>query len=244
MHLILLNRISLLIKKDFYDFFKNKNVSLMCPIPILLTLFFVWIKSQEGVQGFQDSELLSLSFNMNLVIISAFALSLLISEEKEKKTSLTLWLASVTIFEWILSKVILIFILSLVILSMTYFLIGYSHLYFLNYLFVACVSTLIMISIGLILGLIAPHQMAISFLGLPVVFVFFILPVAQRLPVPWSLIFELFPNYHYGQLIVTIGEGQNGVLNHMNMLIVWLIVGFVGVIMTYHKYKLRFFNLK
>lgn len=238
------NRMTQLLKRDFIDFFKNKNVSLMCPIPILLTLFFVWIQSQEGVQGFQDSELLSLSFNMNLVIISTFALSLLLSEEKEMNTSLTLWLASISFFEWILSKIVLIFVLSLLTLSMTYFFIGYSPLNFLNYLFVACVSTLIMISIGIILGLIAPHQMAISFMGLPVVFVFFVLPVAQRLPAPWSLLVQVFPNYHYGQLIVAIGEGQSISLFHMSMLIVWLIAGVIGVFMTYRKYKLGFFNLK
>lgn len=238
------NHLKQLVKRELLDLARNKNVSLMCPIPILLTLFFVWVQSKEGPLGFADIELLNISFNMNLVIVSTFALSLLISEEKENKTSLSLWLASVSPLELLVSKMILMLVLSMITQGMIYVIIGFSFQYFFNYLLISIVASVLMILFGVIMGLLAHHQMAISYIGLPVVLVFFIIPITSRLPKPWSVIATIFPNYHFGKLIFSIINQIHLDLFHISVLTGWILLSLFGVVVIYRLYQRKFFDLE
>lgn len=152
-----IRRISALVRKEFIDFTRNNNVSIISLLPLLLVIIFGTISKNNPEFPLSGISLLSLGINMNLVFVSTFAISMMIAEEKEKQTLRTLMLSSVKPLEFIISKGVVIFVLSFITNSAIYIFTGLSYNLFAYYVIISIPLAWVMMLIGASIGLIAKN---------------------------------------------------------------------------------------
>jgi len=232
-----MRRINALVKKEMKDFPKNMNVSLVCLMPIGLVLIFANIVGVNLEQGMGKIELLNIGLSMNLIMVSTYAISMLIAEEKEKNTMRTLMLSSVSPIEFLVGKAVVIFLFSVVTNIAIYFIVGIDIQYLVQYLLWTTILTVIMIQIGGIIGLIAQNQMATGVLGMPVIMGFLIIPMLAPANDIFQKTANLLPNYNLQVLLYKFfnGEGYSNSTNNILVILVWIALVTIGFIYTYSK---------
>lgn len=233
-------RVRALVKKEFKDLPKNINVSLMCLLPLLLVLLLANMQGNIPNQGMSGLDLLVLGLNMNLVIVSIFAVSMLIAEEKEKNTMRTLMLSSVTPLEFLAGKGVVMFLFSFVTNIALFFVTGMEVKYLGQYILLTVIVTLIMMLIGGIIGIIAKNQMSTSVIGMPVIFVFLLVPFLVQANERFEVIALLSPNYNLSLILESImsGEGYLFLSYRSFVILAWLVLGTLAFIYTYKKKSL------
>lgn len=237
---ISIKTLKVLVKKEIIDLPKNTNVSLMCLIPIILVLLFSKINVDNISQGLVGVDLLNMGLNTNLIIVSTFAISMLIAEEKEKNTIRTLMLSLVTPAEFLVGKAIVIFLFSIVTNTAIYFIVGLGLQYLVQYIFWSIIVTIIMIEIGGIIGLIAENQVSTGVIGIPVIFAFIIIPMMAQANDIFEKIALILPNYNLNMVLKSIinGEGYANTSYSKLIALVWLILSTIALIYTYNRKNL------
>ncbi|QNO15377.1 ABC transporter permease [Alkalicella caledoniensis] len=235
-----IRRVKALFKKEIKDFPKNMNVSLMCLLPLVLILLFSNIQGDSPNQGMKGIDLLNTGLSTNLVVVSTFAISMLIAEEKEKNTMRTLMLSSVTPAEFLAGKAIVIFLFSIVTNTIIYFIAEIDQQYFGHYFLWSVIVTGIMMQIGGIIGLIAQNQMSTSVLGVPVIFAFMIIPMLAQANDILEKIASILPNHNLSILLENIFSGKGYTNSSYNILVIlaWLILAAIAFIYTYNRKSL------
>lgn len=230
-------RVKALVKKEMKDLPRNMNVSLMCLLPVVLVLLFSYMQGDNTAQGVRGIDLLSMGLNTNLLIVSTFAISMLIAEEKEKNTMRTLMLSSVTPIEFLIGKVIVILLFSVVTNTAIYFIAGMGMQYLAQYILWSVTVTIIMMQIGGIIGLIAPNQMSTGVLGMPVIFAFMIIPMLAQANNTLEKIASILPNHNLNIILEKIINGDGYINTSYNILIIlaWLILAAVAFVYTYNR---------
>jgi ABC-2 type transport system permease protein len=233
-------RVKALVKKEMKDFPKNKNVSLMCLLPVVLVLLFSYMQGDALGQEIRGIDLLSMGLSINLLIVSTFAISMLIAEEKEKNTMRTLMLSSVTPIEFLIGKVIVILLFSIVTNIAIYFIAGIGMQYLAHYVLWSVIVTIIMMQIGGIIGLIAPNQMSTGVVGMPIIFAFMILPIMAQANDTFEKIAYILPNHNLSIILEMIinGEGYTNKSYNIFIILAWLILAAVAFAYTYNKKSL------
>ena len=235
-----IHRLKALTKKEFKDFFKNMNVSLMCILPIILVLLFVNMQKTNQSQDYDQFQVLNLGLSINLVFVSTFAISMLIAEEKEKNTLRTLMLSSVRPLEFLIGKAIVILTFSILSNAVIYMIVGLETVYLISYLLWTILVTFIMMLIGGILGLVAKSQMSTSILGLPVIFGFMIIPLFSQVNESFESLSKLLPNYNLNIILIQVinGQGYQNILASLTPIIIWTILALFGFVYTYNKKRI------
>lgn len=235
-----IHRLKALTKKEFKDFFKNMNVSLMCILPIILVLLFVNMQKTNQSQDYDQFQVLNLGLSINLVFVSTFAISMLIAEEKEKNTLRTLMLSSVRPLEFLIGKAIVILTFSILSNAVIYMIVGLETVYLISYLLWTILVTFIMMLIGGILGLVAKSQMSTSILGLPVIFGFMIIPLFSQVNESFESLSKLLPNYNLNIILIQVinGQGYQNILASLTPIIIWTILAIFGFVYTYNKKRI------
>lgn len=159
-----------LLNKDIKLMFKNKNIILI----LLLPLIFAVIYSNLFSEMKEDNSvyaLLSMITGLGLMMIGSSIMGMAIAEEKEKKTLRSLLLSDVSASEFIFSKMIIVLVLFTLTMVMCYFVVNSPLSYFPEYLLIIVLSTVSLLLIGSIVGILAPNQQAASVLSIPIMFV-------------------------------------------------------------------------
>lgn len=234
-------RVKALVKKEIKDFPKNINVSLICLLPLVLMLLLSNMQGNNPNHGINDFDLLIVGLNMNLVMVSTFALSMLIAEEKEKNTMRTLLLSSVTLLEFLVGKAIVMLLFSIVTNMAIFFVVRMDVQHLGQYVLWSIVVTIIMMEIGIIIGITAKNQMSISVLGVPVIFAFMILPLLAQANDVFEKIATVLPNYNLRIMLENIMyyDGHAILTYRAYIILAWVVLASAAFIYTYNKNTLR-----
>ena len=186
-------RITAVFLKEIQDIRKNPNILVMYALPVLLTL--LW---NNIMPGMPPGMALSFGLLFLVVMVGMYVPSMMIAEEKEKKTIEVLLLSPATPAEVIIGKGLLT-LLSIIMVAIFLVLITGNQLQGLLTILLATVLTSIFaIFVGMIVGLLAKNQMSTGVVGMPVYLLLLIVPqVAEMAPGAVQIMAMFLPTYHY-----------------------------------------------
>lgn len=189
-----MNRFSAILYKELHDFGKNKNILIMALMPI----GFGWIYSRiflgEGKADINETlQILNLVIGMSFIMTSLFSLGMAIAEEKEKKTMRTLLLSGVTPLEFFFGKAFPVIVSSILINVALFFMMGLDMTYFATYFAVSSLIVLVMTIFGAVLGIISPNQMTTGVYGMPMMLLFFLLPMLAIMDDSFQIFADIVP---------------------------------------------------
>ncbi|MBS4538971.1 ABC transporter permease [Clostridium sp. D2Q-11] len=230
-----IRRVKALIKKEIKDFIRNKNVSIICLLPVVYALIAVNAGKLGNVMPKID--MLNMGLSMNLTLVSTFSISMLIAEEKEKNTNRTLILSSVSPVEFLLGKAIWIILFSVITNIIMYLIIGIDIQYIGYYILWSTLVVLTMVQIGGVIGLISHNQMSTGVVGIPVLIVFLIIPLLASLNDTLKRIALLLPNYSVQVVLDSLinGKGYNSFTYNILVILVWILIAAIVLAYTYNK---------
>lgn len=234
-----IRRVNALCKKEIKDFLKNTNVSVVCALPILISIILSKMaKENIAVNTMHKTEILSSCLNINYVMISSFVIGMLIAEEKEKNTLRTLMLSAVSPLEFLTGKALITLFVSLLNNGIMFFIIGIDKNYFGLYMLLTTLVVFTMIEIGALLGIISQNQMAMSVVGLPIIGIFLIVPMLAKTNKILGKLAKLLPNNNMDILLEKIFKGEKiGMESVYNILVIliWIIFAAAAFAYAYNK---------
>ncbi|WP_438433474.1 ABC transporter permease [Gorillibacterium sp. sgz500922] len=223
-----------LLKKELKDFGKNLNVLFMCVLP----LFFAWLYSMIYDDSFPKADLLAMCVGMSLTLVTCFVIAMLIAEEKEKQTLRTLMLSAVSPLEFFLGKGLFTLLTSTILNTLIFFIVGVEPRVYGWFLLATVLVSLSMVAVGAIIGLIAPNQMATGVVGMPILLIFFLIPMFADLNATMGKIAWLLPNYHLNvlmeRLVESGGIGGDGLLR-IGGLVLWIFIGLGAFVLVFRR---------
>ncbi|NFB54911.1 ABC transporter permease [Clostridium botulinum] len=234
-----IRRINALLKKEIKDFAKNMNVSVMYLLPIMFSIIYSKLLRSNSTNDVMNTiNILILCVGMNISLISSMVISMLIAEEKEKNTLRTLILSAVSPWEFLAGKVLITFLVSEVINIVIFFSIGCDIQYLGKYILITTLVLFSMIEIGAIIGIISPNQMATGVFNMPVVMIFFVIPMFAEVNKTIETIAKFLPSYHMNIMIARLFKGETfGIESTRSIAIIlaWIIIALIAFAFTYSR---------
>lgn len=233
-----IKKVRALTLKEFKNFTKNSNVLLMSLLPILFSIIYTYIYSGKAADGVPKIDILFLCLDMNLSMVASFVTAMLIAEEKEKNTLRTLLLSGVSSMEFLTGKVTVTFITTILTNIIVFFITGMETQYLGWFLLFSLLVVTSMIVIGAIIGMLAPNQMSTSVIGLPVILLFFLVPMLADFNDNIRRVAKFTPNYSMNLLLRHLfkGEALSGTdLPALITIAVWIALTAILFAVTYSK---------
>lgn len=230
-----LARVKAVMIKERQDIGKNSNILVMYFLPILMTL--IWSRIIPNMpQGF------ALGFGLLLlvVMVGMYVPSMMIAEEKEKKTIEVLLLSPATPAEVFIGKgaltIILIFFTSIILI-----IIGGVEIKLLPVILVGTLLTSIFsVFLGMVVGILSPNQMATGVIGMPVYLLLLLIPQLSVMGVEIiNQIGKFLPTYYYFELLrMALEKGQgwgSSMLTHFLIIIMSIVITFIVLLLVYRR---------
>lgn len=226
-------RIKAIFIKEVQDIKTNTNVTIMFLIPILLT--YLW----ENLMTTMPKGMgLSLGLMFLVVMVGMYVPSMLVAEEKEKKTMNVLLFSPATPMEILIGKGLLTFI-SILIVSILLLIISgaYSHL---SVIITGVILTSIFsINIGIIVGLLSSNQMATGVIGTPIYLLLLLVPNFALLGIDiMEKIGKVLPTYYLinmMRLAIEDGKGLTAMYFDIGIISLSIIVSLVILIYVFRR---------
>jgi len=232
-------RVNALFKKEIKDFGKNKNIAIMCLLPIMFSIIY---SNLLGGNSPKDSiskvDILIMCLGMNLALVSSFVIAMLIAEEKEKNTLRTLMLSAVSPWEFLAGKALIALLVSETINIIMFFIVGISTQYLGQYILLTTLVVLTMIEIGAVIGIISPNQMSTGVVGMPVIMILLLIPLFAGINKTIKTIAEFLPNYNMNLMLEKVFKGGtigSGNVYNIAVILVWIIIAAATFMITYNK---------
>ncbi|MBU3176197.1 ABC transporter permease [Clostridium estertheticum] len=225
-----IRRVNALFKKEIKDLGKNTNVLIMFMFPIIFCIIY----SNLLGENISSVQVLIMCVDLNLTLTSSFVIAMLIAEEKEKNTLRTLMLSAVSPLEFFTGKVLITFVTSEIINVAMFFIVSVDAKYVGKYILLTTLVVFSMIGIGAIIGLIAPNQMATGVVGMPVIMIFYMVPMFAGINKALTKTAEFLPNYNMNLMLKRVFKGEaigTESVYSMAVILVWII--FVGAAFAY-----------
>ncbi|MBU3172376.1 ABC transporter permease [Clostridium estertheticum] len=229
-----IRRVNALFKKEIKDLGKNTNVLIMFMFPIIFCIIY----SNLLGENISRVQVLTMCVDLNLTLISSFVIAMLIAEEKEKNTLRTLMLSAVSPLEFFTGKVLITFVTSEIINVAMFFIVSIDAKYVGKYILLTTLVVFIMIGIGAIIGLIAPNQMATGVVGMPVIMIFYMIPMFAGINKALTKTAEFLPNYNMNLMLKMVFKGEAiGIesVYSLAVILVWIIIIGAAFACTYNK---------
>lgn len=229
-----INRISAIFIKEVQDLRKNKNIIYMYFIPILLTL--IWDKI---VVEMPDIAALGFGLMFLVVMVGIYVPSMLISEEKEKHTMEVLLLSPASPSEVFIGKGLMTF-LSILVTSVVIVMIVNTSFSILGIIFLGTVLiSLFSITLGMIVGVLAPNQMSTGIIGLPVYLILLLIPNFAMMGNELMLrLAKVLPTYYYLDMLdiaYNDGGGLGNMTGNIFIIIGSTILAFIVLLGVFRK---------
>lgn len=226
--------IKAIIIKELEDIKTNSNLLVMLAMPIFFT--FVWDNlMSELPPGFGAA----FGLIFLVVMVGMYIPSMLIAEEKEKKTIEVLMLSPARPGEVFLGKGMLTFIAIIVISVVITFMVGLSPTTQMTVIFATGLTSIFAIFIGMMVGLIANNQMSTGVVGLPVYLLLLLVPqLAGMGPKFIDVLARFLPTYYYLRILELTLIESLPIVNLLPQLLIILfsiIITFLLLIFTYKK---------
>jgi len=228
-----LKRINAIFIKELQDVRKNTNVIYMFFLPVILTI--LWDKFIPDMPaGFA----LGFGLLFLVVMVGMYVPSMIIAEEKEKKTMGVLMLSPATPLEVFIGKGLLTFV-SIIVITIILILVTGSQVVHLPVILVSTIlASICSILIGMIVGLLAANQMATGVIGTPIYLLLLIFPLYGGMGVEFMRVISKFlPTYYYFEMLRrALEEGQN-LINMPKLLLILLFFILIFFIVLHNVYR-------
>lgn len=164
-----LNKWKALLKKDIKLTISNHNLIILMLLPLAFALLYTNI----APLGEEASEFLVLIMvtNMGFMMIGSSAMGMSIAEEKEKKTLRSIMLSGITGLEFLFSKMIIIVSIFIFVMVGCFILVGAPSSYLPTYLLLLLLTTVSLLFLSSVIGIISPNQQAVGILGMPLMLI-------------------------------------------------------------------------
>jgi ABC-2 type transport system permease protein len=226
------NRIKAILIKDSQDIWKSTNIVYMYLLPIVLTI--LWSRFIPDMPaGFA----LSFGLMFLVIMVGMYVPSMIIAEEKEKKTIEILLLSPAKPLEVFIGKG-LITLISILITAVILLIIS-GNLQTQIYLILIATTLISTFSIflGMIVGLLAENQMSTGVIGLPVYLILLLVPQFSMMGIRiMEDIGRFLPTYYYLDLLNIVTEGKEiRLISHFGVLLSSILVAFILLYYVYRK---------
>ncbi|MCX7747139.1 MAG: ABC transporter permease [Clostridia bacterium] len=203
-----LKRVSAILIKELQDIRRNANISCMYLIPVFMVVLY-----QNFMPEFPRTLAIGFGLLFLVVLVGMYAPSMLIAEEKEKKTIGVLMLSPASPVEVFIGKGLLT-LLSIIFVSVVILFVGGNGL---NHFVPVILSTFLIsvfcIIVGMIVGLLAQNQMATGVIGLPIYMIFLLIPFLSMAGKDILLaISKVLPTYYYFKTLELTLDKNKGIL--------------------------------
>lgn len=231
-----LKRVNALFIKELKDFYRNPNILIMC----LLPLFFAILYGNIFGGKMSSTFILMLCVLMNFTMVGCLVMSMLIAEEKEKNTLRTLMLSPISPVEFLAGKSMITAILCMAINIIIFFILKVNMVFFIQFLVITFITTISMLFLGAIVGLLSKNQMETGTVGFPIYMGLLLVPMFSGLNKTLKAIANLLPTYHCGEALQKIFDGQGLLSIKYNFLalVIWIFVSIVLFAFVYKKKSL------
>ncbi|MCM3702328.1 ABC transporter permease [Paenibacillus macerans] len=219
-------RVQAIFVKDYKEFSRNYAVSIMLIIPIVLALLIRGVDSSLPLASVAGT--FATVLNLSFVLLTCFAQTCLIAEEKERNTLRSLMLTPATALDVLIGKSSLVFVMSAIDLAVATYIFGYKPANIWAFAAAVILSIILYIAAGTICGLFSRTMLDASLSILPVTFVFTAAPwgvfVADDYP-----IFKLLEYVPSSQLVHLLNMPHSGfttgqLLKPLLVTVVWTVV--------------------
>ncbi len=233
-----IKRIGAIFIKELHDFKTNINILIMYVIPILLAYIY-----DNLIPGMPEGFALSFGLLFLVVMVGMYVPSMMIAEEKEKKTLGVLLLSPATPAEIFIGKGLLTFI-SVIVSSIILLSIssgnGFAHLDVV--LVGGILTTIFCILVGIIVGLLSKNQMATGVVGTPIYMALLLIPMLGSMgSSTLEKVAKIFPTYYFNDMLYLALSGLEGektlldMMPQVGILLGSIVVAFGLLVLVYKK---------
>jgi ABC-2 type transport system permease protein len=229
-----LKRVGAILIKELQDIKSNWNVIYMYLLPLLLTYLF-----GNFIPDMPEGFALGFGLLFMVVMVGMYVPSMIIAEEKEKKTLEVLLLSPATAVEVFTGKGLVIFVSMLIT---TFFLLllsgsGFEHLGVI--IPATIVASIFSIFLGTMVGLLAPNQISTGLIGTPIYMLLYLVPLLGGMGVDvMNKIGVIMPTSYYFEmleLVFTENLGLGDMLPQMGVLSLSAVLTLALVLLVYRK---------
>ena len=230
-----LKRVRAIFIKDWKDLQRNSYILFTLAIPLALA---AWI----GRTGDNSGVFSTYPINLALIIAGAFIQAAMVAEEKEKNTLRGLLLSPASTAEIFVGKSALSALMTIVVIIGSIFLSEYEVPSPLLFAVSVLLGLVFYLSAGTILGLLSRTVMETSIIGMPVLIIFGMSSLVKTMAENKTLItiIDYLPNEQLNAIWfgLSSGEGINGIIENMLVLLVWVAVSIALTIMIYKRRRI------
>ncbi|MBU3188304.1 ABC transporter permease [Clostridium bowmanii] len=234
-----IRRVNALFKKEVKDLIKNRNVSIMYILPIVFSIIFSKMIGRDISSNNEEKiNVIITCISMNIIIVSSYVMSMLIAEEKEKNALRTLMISGLSPLEFFTGKALITFVTTEIINVVIFFIFNMNIQYLGAYTLLTTLVVFSMIEIGGIIGIISPNQMATGVVGIPVLMIFYMIPVFASFNIIIAKVAKLLPNYNMNIILQNLFKGEGistGFSYSITVILVWVIMAAAAFAYTYNK---------
>lgn len=175
-------RMSALLWLRLQIIFSNKSILLQILMPFAFVYFYKYLLDTQGNGGEQQAlVLLAICLPFSLVMAVGNPITVILSEEKEKRNLRTLLMSGVKGYEYLASTLVLPFFLTLIIMGTVPLILGISIDNLLNYSVIILLTSIVIILLYLFLGLVTRSQVEAQIISIPAMLLVAFLPMVANL---------------------------------------------------------------
>ncbi|MEK4031394.1 ABC transporter permease [Pseudobacillus sp. FSL P4-0506] len=228
-------RVNAIFIKDWKDLQRNSYIIFTLAIPLV----FAAMLSRMGEES---AALNTYPINLALVIAGAFIQAAMVAEEKEKNTLRGLLLSPASTAEIFVGKSALSAVMTILVIIGSIFLSDYKVPSPLLFSISIVLGLFFYIATGTILGLLSRTVMETSIIGMPVLVVFGMSSMMKSMVDNKVLIkiVDYLPNEQLNAIWfgLSSGKGLSGIIEHILVLLVWVVVSIVITVVIYRKRRI------
>lgn len=199
----MIRRIRAILRKEAQDIVTNFNVSIMLAIPLGIVFLFERLLGAMG-----PAEIAGFGVVFLGGMAGTYVPSMLLAEERDKRTLEMLMLSPATPFEIFVGKGLLTLISTLIFALLIFLVLGIPAGQIPWLLLIFGLGVAVCIPLGMIVGMLAPNLMSTGLVGMPLYMGFTLIPTIARASETLRRISKVMPTAHIHE--ATINVIQNG----------------------------------
>lgn len=231
-----IRRVNALFIKELKDFFQNPNVLVMYMLPIIFAILY------GRMMGTRIPKIYSLEICLlvSLTMVGCSSAACLIAEEKEKNTLRTLMLSPLSPIEFLIGKSLISLFSCMISSLIVFFIVNAPNVNLFLYIIISLISSITIIILGLIIGLLCKSQMETGIASTPIIMILMLIPMFSGINSVLKSIANFCFTYHALAAIYKISEGKGFLDLKYNLLniFIWLIISSILLVFVYKKAKL------
>jgi len=227
--------IAAILLKEFQDIKKNINLLVMYFLPVFFTLIFSYF-IPEMPSGFA----LNFGLLFLVVMIGMYVPSMLIAEEKEKKTLEVLLLSPAGAEEVLIGKGLLTYISILVVTVLLALIVGLEGQSLLIIFISTALIAIFSIFIGMMVGLLSPNQRSTGTIGLPIYMLLLLVPQLATMSGEgvMSFLAALLPTtyyFHIQERAMAQSLLFGDIVLELSVIVISIFLSFLALVFLYRK---------